>query len=368
MPDHHFDKSGFVFFLKSSGVFVGLLAGAQYAPQAVLERLDPYSDTAQAAVLLSAREPAHSEEVRDDADELAPQKNDRSVRLGLAGDMMLDRSVETRIDLYGGGDPDFSFRNIRSYLATFDILFGNVEGPVSDKGADRGSLYSFRMRPEVAPALASAGFDVVSVANNHMGDYGDEAMADTFYRLNEAGIVYAGGGLNEDEAYSARILAVEDMRIAFLAFSQFGKNYLEAAADHPGIAVISDERLKTSIKRAEEQSDVIVVSFHFGDEYESEPNAYQQRMSRLAIDLGADLVVGHHPHVVGPLERYRDGYIAYSLGNFIFDQDFSPETMEGALLDATIQDGRIDSARLVPVRLNEYFQPERANAALFPVL
>ncbi|MCR4306451.1 MAG: CapA family protein, partial [Candidatus Yonathbacteria bacterium] len=229
---------------------------------------------------------------------------------------------------------------------------------VSDQGADQGSVYSFRMSPAVIPALARAGFGVVSVANNHMGDFGTEAVADTFRRLSAASIMHAGGGFTEEEAYGPKTITLDGIRIAFLAFSEFGKNYLEAKEYGPGIAVTSRESLQTSITRAKETSDVVVVSFHFGDEYESEPNDYQKEIAHLAIDLGADLVVGHHPHVVAPLVRYKEGYIAYSLGNFIFDQNFSQETMEGAVLEVELRGARITGAKLTPVRLNAHFQPE----------
>lgn len=360
MKSHYSHKKGFSFFLKISFLFVVLLVGAHYGPQiAVLRSSSFYPERTELITHLLAFGETE-EEKGNEGETFALMQNgeEETIHLGFVGDMMFDRGVQSHILRYGGGDPDFSFEKIQTHLKTFDVLFGNLEGPASDQGADQGSVYSFRMSPTVVSALARVGFSVVSVANNHMGDFGEEAMADTFRRLDDASIVYSGGGMTSAEAYDPKTITVRGTRISFLAFSEFGKNYLEAKEYGPGIAVISRESLQTSITRAKETSDVVVVSFHFGDEYESEPNDYQKEIAHLAIDLGADLVVGHHPHVVGPLVRYKEGYIAYSLGNFIFDQNFSRETMEGAVLEVELRGARITGAKLTPIRINAHFQPE----------
>ena len=359
MESHSFDKQGFLFFLKSGFLFAILLVGADYVPQAITGRFGGlYSDMAQTAAVEAFGNTKERKENEAKTLMPGPDVNAETIRLGFVGDMMFDREVESHTLRYGGGNPDFSFENIQAYLKTFDVLFGNLEGPVSDKGADQGSVYSFRMPPAVIPALARAGFSVVSVANNHIEDFGEEAMTDTFQRLSAASIVYAGGGFTEEEAYRPRTVTLDGVRIAFLAFSEFGRNYLEARGDEPGIALVSPESIASGIALARETSDIVVVSFHFGEEYEPEPSEYQKDISHLAIDLGADLVVGHHPHVVEPLERYKEGYIAYSLGNFIFDQNFSPETMEGAVLEVDLRAARIVGAKLVPIKMNTHFQPE----------
>lgn len=279
------------------------------------------------------------------------------VHLGFVGDIMLARQVETKINTVGGSDYRFPFVRVKKTLERYHVLFGNLEGPISDKGSDRGSLYSFRMNPRTIEGLTYAGFDVLSVANNHSGDWGKEAFIDTLYRLEDAPISYVGGGLNEERAYRHIIETVGETRIAYLAFSQFGKNYFEARGPFLGLAVIDRAKIKAGIARARQDADIVVVSFHFGDEYQKESNDYQREIARAAIDFGADLVVGHHPHVVEPLERYERGYIAYSLGNFVFDQDFSLETMSGALLDIVIEHKAIRNATLLPVTLNSSYQP-----------
>ena len=155
-------------------------------------------------------------------------------------------------------------------------------------------------------------------------------MEDTFYCLRESGIDYVGGGFNENETYSPKIKEINGTKIAFLAFTNLGSPYWEAKENRSGMALFSKEKLENAIKDAKTKSDLIVVSFHFGDEYKTSPTLEQKTMAQFAIDSGADLVVGHHPHVVEPIEEYKGKYIAYSLGNFVFDQNFSEETMKGS--------------------------------------
>ncbi len=291
---------------------------------------------------------------------LAHAQSQKPIRLGFAGDMIFDRLVKKSIDKKGQGNYDFIFEKIQPTLSQFDFLFANVEGPVSDKGKNQGSLYSFRMDPKVIETLKAAGFKAVSVANNHIGDWGQEAITDTIERLIEANIAPVGGGRNYDEAYSSYIVRVGDTRVALLGMSQFGKGYLEASTTTSGIALIKEQELKDAIARARQAADIVVVSFHFGDEYKTEPNSFQKRMAHLAIDEGADLVVGHHPHVLEPLEVYGRGYILYSLGNFVFDQDFSKQTMESEILSVTVRVNRIERVELIPITINRDFQPELA--------
>jgi len=173
-----------------------------------------------------------------------------------------------------------------------------------------------------------------------------------------------GGGNNKEDAYQLKIIETNKAKISFLAFSQFGKGYLEAENNSAGIAIISDEKLKLGIEKAKSESDVVIVSFHFGDEYRKEPNDYQKTISHKAIDYGADLVVGHHPHVVESIEKYKDHYIAYRLGNFIFDQYFSKETMEGMALKVMVENKKITKVVADKIILNKYYQPELATKPL----
>ena len=282
----------------------------------------------------------------------------RQVTLLFVGDIMLDRGVEFEIKKNGNNNFRFPFLKIAKELQEADILFGNLEGPISDKGQKVGSIYSFRMDPKVIDGLTFAGFDVLSIANNHMLDYGRMAMTDTFLRLKESGIDYVGAGFDENEAYAPKIKEVNGTKIAFLAFTNLYALSWEAVADKSGMALFSKDKLEGTIKNAKNRSDLVVVSFHFGDEYKTSPTQEQKTIAHLAIDFGADLVIGHHPHVTEPLEEYKGRYIAYSLGNFIFDQNFSDETMKGLMLKVIVENGRIKKVSPIDFVINQYFQPE----------
>lgn len=302
--------------------------------------------------------------------EIIPQQiKNRKITLIFVGDIMFDRGVEYMVEKYGQSDFKFPFLKIADYLKGADILVGNLEGPISDKGQKVGSIYSFRSNPKAVEGLNFAGFDIVSMSNNHVFDYGREAMEDAFQRLKKAGIDYVGGGFNETEAYSPRIKDIRDTKIAFLSYTNLGSEYWRAQGDKSGISWLEKERMEKEIKDAKSKADIIVVSLHYGEEYFSEPNDLQVSISRAAIDAGADLVVGHHPHVVQRIEKYKpsseeslllgkEGFIAYSLGNFVFDQAFSEETMTGLLLKVSISHGKITGLFPINVKINQFFQPE----------
>lgn len=290
--------------------------------------------------------------------------------LVFVGDIMLNRGVEWMVKKEGNNDWRFPFLKIADEIKKADILFGNLEGPISDKGQKVGSIYSFRMDPKSIDGLLFAGFDILSVANNHMFDYSRVAMEDTFSRLKKAEIDYIGGGFNEIEAYTPKIKEINGTKIAFLAFTNLGSPYWETKEKRSGIAWLEKEKLEKSIKDAKKKSDIIIVSMHFGDEYKTSPTPEQKELARLAVDSGADLVVGHHPHIVQQLEKYtsgdisresskyKQGYIAYSLGNFIFDQNFSEETMEGLMLKVLVKDKKIQEVIPINFKINDFFQPE----------
>ncbi len=287
------------------------------------------------------------------------------------GDIMLDRGVKYMVDKFGQGDFNFVFTNIKNELLKADILFGNLEGPISSKGILVGSIYSFRFSPTSTLALKKTGFDVLSLANNHMLDYQAIALQDTMVNLQKAGIDFVGAGNNTAEAFSLKIKEVQGTKIGFLAFENIGPVNWRAGADKTGMAWIGEAELssgwddfnkvKEIIMQSKSQVDILAVSLHAGVEYQGLPDDFQKAFAKMAIDAGADLIIGHHPHVVQPLEKYKNGWIIYSLGNFVFDQYFSPETMEGGLLRVEIKDKKIDNVMLEKVRLNKYYQPALAD-------
>jgi len=280
---------------------------------------------------------------------------DNEISFTFVGDIMLDRNVENSIYKNGAADFSFVFENT-DFLKESDIVFGNLEGPVSDKGEDLGNLYSFRMNPLVMPALEKAGFNVLSIANNHTADWGKEAFLDTLDRLKQAGIVPVGGGEDRDDAEKVKIIEKNGFKVGFLAFTDVGPKWFGVKSDNPGILLADVGLVKKLTARAKTDADYVVVSFHFGNEYQTTASSRQEELAKSAIDAGANIVVGHHPHVVQKIELYNGGIIAYSLGNFIFDQNFSEETMEGVLLNVVFSGQHLSSVYKKRVKLNEFFQ------------
>jgi len=287
-----------------------------------------------------------------------PEKTE--ITLLAVGDIMLDRGVEYKVYKEGNGDFKFPFLKIADDFKKADIVFGNLESVISDKGRMVGSEYSFRASPKAIEGLVFSGFDIVSIANNHAFDYTTQALQDSINRLKEAGIGYIGSGANENEAFSLKIIESKSTKIGFLAYINLGPKSWRATENNPGIAWIEDkdmEKVVSDIKKAKEKVDILVVSFHWGDEYMENPNNSQEFWAKAIIGAGADLIIGHHPHVVQPLEKIDNGWVAYSLGNFIFDQSFSEETMTGKVLQVKIEDKRIKEVIQKTIKISESFQP-----------
>jgi len=278
------------------------------------------------------------------------------------GDIMLDRGVEAKVR-ENGSNWQWPFLEIEDELEKADILFGNLESPISDKGVKVGSIYSFRADPGSIEGLASSGFDVLSMANNHMLDYQSTAFEDTMDALNEAGIQYVGAGRDKKEAFGLKIVESNGNKIGFLAYTNLGPEAWKAEKG-AGMAWLGEDYedlLQDAVKRAKKMVDVLAVSVHAGIEYSKEPDRFQVEFSKICIENGADLVIGHHPHVTQKVEAYKEGFIAYSLGNFVFDQDWSEETMQGLLLKVLIENGKIKEVIQTKVSINERFQPELAS-------
>jgi poly-gamma-glutamate capsule biosynthesis protein CapA/YwtB (metallophosphatase superfamily) len=291
-----------------------------------------------------------------------PEEKIKPISVFLVGDIMLDRGVDYYIQQ--NNDWHWPFREISDYLNQADLVFGNLESMISDQGNKIGSVYSFRANPNTLKALSGANFSVLSVANNHSFDYGREAFQDTLSRLEQANISYVGGSFSEKEAHQAVIKEIDETKIGFLAYTCVGSPHWQAQENSSGIAWMSldhTEKLAQDIEKAKQESDILIVSLHFGKEYQKQPNNSQKTIAKKAIDYGADLVVGHHPHVLQPLEKHEDGWIVYSLGNFVFDQYFSIETMQAAVLEITIQNKEIAEVYLQPTFLTKEYQVKLAN-------
>ncbi|MBI2642510.1 MAG: CapA family protein [Candidatus Wildermuthbacteria bacterium] len=287
------------------------------------------------------------------------ETNEEKITLLFVGDIMLDRGVEYYIEK-NGGDWRFPFLNIADFLKKADLVFGNLESVISDKGEKQGSIYSFRADPRALEGLVFAGFDVLSVTNNHSLDYGMDALLDSISRVEDADIATLGAGINKQAAQKLFVKETRGTKIGMLAYTNTGSPLWEVGESTFGVAWVDEHNLaefSQRIKDAKKEVDVLVVSIHFGEEYQKEPSATQELIAKTAVGSGADMVVGHHPHVIQPLVQYQQGWIAYSLGNFVFDQGFSKETMQGLLLEVIVQDKKITRVSPRPINLNYLFQP-----------
>ena len=301
-------------------------------------------------------------------------ENQEDTTLLFVGDIMLSRSVGAV--MRRKEDYSYPFRRIAEVLGSADITFGNLEGPISSRGEDQGSIYSFRADPRVVQGLEFAGFDVLSLANNHIMDWGAEALEDTIRFLREKGIMSVGAGMDERQANEGQALGIHrnsveisspaaagsrnsigTVRVAFLAYTNLYPEGLVAGEGRQGVSDSRLENIVARVRDARNIGDIVVVSYHWGEEYKTESNESQKVLARAFIDAGADLVIGHHPHVAQEIEKYKNGWIAYSLGNFVFDQDFSEETMKGLMLRVFARDGKISRVEKVPILLTDTFQP-----------
>lgn len=291
----------------------------------------------------------------------------REYTLLFVGDIMLSRAVGRLIEK--AKDPRYPFLYAAPVLQAADLTFGNLEGPISEGGINQGSIYSFRARPETAKGLTFAGFDALSLANNHIMDWGRDALRDTITILKQYSIAAVGAGNTYEEANLPYVVRLGKTRLAFLAYTTLLPRSFEATSTHAGISSFTLEGTAALIRRLKEEgADIVIVSLHWGEEYAPKPSAEQKRIAHALADAGADLIVGHHSHVAQEVERYkrpasaeataRESWIAYSLGNFIFDQNFSEETMRGLALIATVKKGIIASVATSVVSISPEFQAQ----------
>jgi poly-gamma-glutamate synthesis protein (capsule biosynthesis protein) len=254
---------------------------------------------------------------------------------------------------------DFPFGGTITELARGDINLANLESPLARGGSEFfGKKFRFRGEPQVAQAMARAGFNLVTLANNHSMDFGAQALAETMLNLEAAGIAWVGAGKNLTEARQMALFTIRGRKIAFLGYSLTQPPEFFARAAQPGTAPGREKLYLADIARARRAADYVVVSFHWGKEGSGTVQAYQRMAARKAIDAGADAVIGHHPHVLQGVERYGNGIIFYSLGNFAFAS--TSRTAEYAALVRLRLNGPTRQAEIFPLDVlysRVHFQP-----------
>lgn len=329
---------------------------------------------------------------------LKPQE----VSIILTGDIMLSRNVADKIKK--SQNPDLPFEKISKFLNSSDFNFGNLESPIAppvcpplsrggcpeggrgSEGIVGGHSLIFGAPSDYIKGLARANFKILSLANNHALDQGLSGISFTKKLLSESGLNTVGAGENQKAAWQSQIIEVRGVKIGFLAASYASFND-GGKSRNDYVARIEDlETLKSKILNLKSKTDIVIVSMHAGKEYTLEPNQAQKNFARAAVDYGANVVVGHHPHWVQPVERYcpksnqpppvkggesssdnslpregevregatRCGLIFYSLGNFVFDQEWSQKTKQGLAVKITLKGGELVSAELDPVTIENY--------------
>ncbi len=344
----------------------GHIRGVWHSPSRVVEAMTmPLATDGSPLVIVREGRFVHALEPRPGMSSSAPQKmatptlsgwegtvptEDDTVLLAAVGDVMLGRTVEEFAGKYGVFYP---FAPVARALNQADIAVGNLECAIASGGEPfPGKYYTFRAYPTLAQGLGRSGLNVMSLANNHVLDFGVAGFEETMRHLEEQGIAHLGAGANLEEAARPLIREINGIRIALVAFVSYAPPGFIAADGAPGVNYLSDlERMVQQVAEAREQADAVVVILHGGTEYSKTSNEGQRAAARTAIDAGADLVVGHHPHVLQETEIYRGRLIVYSLGDFVFDIDNLDEARDGAVLWAWIGKAGVQRAELWYTRI-----------------
>ncbi|WP_229106308.1 CapA family protein [Paenibacillus sp. 1001270B_150601_E10] len=259
---------------------------------------------------------------------------EKKVSLTFVGDLIHAGRVA---DVVAKQGHDYPYTYVKDRFMNDDLTISNVETPITSRGTPaQDKTFVYKSSPKMAKALKDAGMDIVNLANNHILDQGQQGLIDTFEHLSKANVSYVGAGRNEEQAYKPVIVTRNGIRIAVLGFSRvIPEVSWYAGKNKPGVAATYDStKAVKAIKQAAKQSDLVIVIAHWGVERQDKPIPYQRELARAYIDAGADLIIGGHPHVLQGFEQYKNKWIVYSLGNFIFTRATEPKTWETMMLQA----------------------------------
>lgn len=276
------------------------------------------------------------------------EASSRGVVINAVGDILLAGSGTKAYERHGY---EYSFQKVSSELKTGDLTVGNLEGPLSAAGTeDRQKKYRYRMSTKAASALRGAGFRILTLANNHMMDFGPVALSETLSALDAQGLLYVGAGRNEVAARRMAVAETPGGKVAFLAYSYTFPTSFYAGPVSAGTARASVAAVRADVAVAAKAARHVVVSFHWGREGASAPAPYQRAAARAAIDAGADVVLGHHPHVLQGVEWYGKGIIFYSLGNFTFGT-LSTVADRSIIARIFLDEAGVTAAEIVPLNV-----------------
>ena len=302
------------------------------------------------------------------------------------GDILLDRGVYETLRVKGRG-PNFPFAGgtaeitsrcrdcsplgwdlprtrrtgnagaVREVISGADIAMANFENPAPNRFTWHTSKTVFTADPTLIDGLVKAGLDYVSIANNHIGDAGNNGILQTIANLKKRGLRYSGAGKDLAAAQKPAILDANGTKVAILAYDAIAPGY-HAAKGEPGSSKLTIKAVQAGVKAARKAGAKVVIVFpHWGVEYHYSPFQNQQRLARQIIDAGADMIIGNHAHYAAAVEIYKGKPIWYALGNFVFDQTWSEPTMEGITLELTFQGAKLRQIRMRPHIILDKAQP-----------
>lgn len=283
----------------------------------------------------------------DEAAEQLEPDGSQLITATFTGDFTIGGDSRKRTDIFNnelkkqGGDINFPLRNVRDILMADDLTLVNFEGTLTDStyvpNNKKENQFLFSAPPEYVSILADNGIEAVALENNHVMDHGEEVYLETQRHLTDAGIVWS----NAENIGEYTVKGVRIAMLSYQTFNLYDKLFTQVPLD---------------IAEAKEKYDLVIVSFHWGAEKDYAPNANQQKIGKLAIDAGADLVVGHHSHRINPIEEYKGKYIVYSLGNFCFSGNKNPSDMSSFMFQMRwrVKDGVVtqDAWRIIPIRIS----------------
>jgi poly-gamma-glutamate capsule biosynthesis protein CapA/YwtB (metallophosphatase superfamily) len=266
------------------------------------------------------------------------------------------RCVQAAID--AAEDSDYLYDEVRTIISQADLAIGTLNATISDYPPHTGCVPTYLLvgSSENADAMNRAGFDVMSVATNHIkncgiSNCGDRAFFDTLENLMSAEIMPVGAGENHEQAMQPVVLDVNGVRFGFVSLGQL-EPLAFATQDEPGIAVLNEDNLRSAIRSAQLVSDVVIVMPHWGPEDVPTPNWSQRELGRIAVEAGAGLVVGNHTHVIQAIEEIDRVPVFYGLGNFVFDQNWARDHQQGVILLVHFQGTEIVDYDLIPTHVD----------------
>lgn len=281
--------------------------------------------------------------------------DNNGVTLMAVGDIMLGdhpicigHGVGSTIKKQGS---EFIFENVSEILGKADITFGNLESVLSDIGIDPTDIKSVQLRGSETSVngLAHAGFDIVSIANNHILEHGEKSLMKTKYLMSKNGIYTVGVSVNKRKSREPVFLVRNGICFGFLAYCLVRDKTAYCSVDDSH-DIISD------VKKVKNNADILIISLHWGNEYVRKPSLEQFSLAHSIIDAGSDLILGHHPHVLQGVEAYNNGIIVYSLGNFVFDM-WQREMRESMIFSCRFSKNGIVDFEIIPMYINDFYQP-----------